>query len=362
MNIIVKNTSLQNVDIIDVFESMIWVEKFNDCGSFELYTPVTLALLELLQEDYYLSIEGSNTLMIIESLEIRTDIEVGNRLIVRGRSLISILDRRILLGQKFVDGSLQDAFEEIMNQNIIDSTQPHRNIPGVVFDASSDPIITDLELQAQYDGDNVWEVFSNLAKIHNFGMKMDLNSSNQFVFSLYAGTDRSYAQSTNPYVIFSPRFDNLLNSTYFQTSQFYKTYNLVFGDPSSGPAHRVEAFRHPSGLHVPLAGLARRESHLNASFLSKYIEGTSTEISVPEYVAQLKALGVADLHQNWSQYAQFDGEADTTNSYKYGVDFFLGDVVQIENEYGFQGRSRITEVTISRNLEGGHIFPTFTKL
>ena len=43
----------------------------------------------------------------------------------------------------------------------------------------------------------------------------------------------------------------------------------------------------------------------------------------------------------------------------FGVDFFLGDVVQLSDRYGNEGRSRITEIVFSHDSEGEKTYPTF---
>lgn len=45
--------------------------------------------------------------------------------------------------------------------------------------------------------------------------------------------------------------------------------------------------------------------------------------------------------------------------FKYGEDFFNGDVVQIANEYGHETRARILEIVMSEDNEGVSLYPTF---
>ena len=47
-------------------------------------------------------------------------------------------------------------------------------------------------------------------------------------------------------------------------------------------------------------------------------------------------------------------------SHTYGVDYFLGDIVQIENEYGIQASAQITEIIETENESGYSIIPTFS--
>ena len=56
----------------------------------------------------------------------------------------------------------------------------------------------------------------------------------------------------------------------------------------------------------------------------------------------------------------FEGQAETTMSFKYGEDFFMGDIVQLENEYGRVLRARVTEVVRSKDVSGVETYPTFT--
>ena len=45
--------------------------------------------------------------------------------------------------------------------------------------------------------------------------------------------------------------------------------------------------------------------------------------------------------------------------FRYGEDFFNGDVVQIANEYGHETKARILEIVMSENEEGTSVYPTF---
>ena len=55
----------------------------------------------------------------------------------------------------------------------------------------------------------------------------------------------------------------------------------------------------------------------------------------------------------------FEGEVEVTRLFKYGEDFFIGDIVQIANEYGNEGSAYISELVISNSEEGLSIYPTF---
>ena len=43
----------------------------------------------------------------------------------------------------------------------------------------------------------------------------------------------------------------------------------------------------------------------------------------------------------------------------YGQDFFIGDMVQLEDAYGNSGKSIVSEIVFSVDEEGEKIYPTF---
>ena len=96
MNIYVLNEQFQKTSIIDVYESFIWTDRYYESGDFELVIPASSEMVSILQKDLYLAIDNSECTMIIEDIEITTNYEEGNKLKVTGRTLDSILDRRII--------------------------------------------------------------------------------------------------------------------------------------------------------------------------------------------------------------------------------------------------------------------------
>ena len=229
MDLTVLNTDLNAVSIIDTYESFIWTDRYCEYGDFELYTMMTNTVLGFIKQDYYVMNRDSEHVMIIEKIQITSDAENGNHVTVTGRSLESILNRRIVWGQKTITGNLQNGIKTLLMDAIISPSDSSRQISNFVFEASTDPAITNLTIDAQYTGDNLYDVISKLCSERNIGFKITLNDQKQFVFKLYAGTDRSYDQTENPYVVFSPNFENIINSNYMESKSSLKTITLVGG-------------------------------------------------------------------------------------------------------------------------------------
>ena len=119
MDLLVLDKNFTAIAILDSYESFIWTERFNEYGDFELYLPANSYFLEILKPDYYLQRNDSERLMIIEEIQIKTDVDEGNHLTITGRSLESILCRRIVWDQTNINGNLQNAMQRLINDAII---------------------------------------------------------------------------------------------------------------------------------------------------------------------------------------------------------------------------------------------------
>ena len=137
------------VGILDSFKSFIWTDRYASAGDFEIYTPASLETIELLQTERYLYCNGTEHVMIIEGFKTDSDADDGKYLIITGRSLESILDRRIIWKQTNIDGNLQNGVQKLLNENIISPEDGQRRISNFIFEESTDRRITKLKLTAQ---------------------------------------------------------------------------------------------------------------------------------------------------------------------------------------------------------------------
>ena len=280
MNLFVLNQDFDVLAIVDTYKSLIWTDRFKECGDFELVKSMDLELLQYIKQDNYLWRNDSEHVMIIEKLLIKSDAETGSEITVTGRSLESILDRRIVWGLKILSGNFQDEIEALLNENVISPSKPERKIENFVFEKSTDPTITDLRIEAQYTGDNLYDIITAACADRGVGFKITLNAQKQFVFKLYTGDDRSYDQTVLPYVIFSPNFDNIINSNYMESRSALKNVTLVGGE-GEGPARRYTAVGN-------IGGLSRREIFTDARDLSSDIdEDFSEEFKFTQYSKQV---------------------------------------------------------------------------
>ena len=230
------------------YESLLWVDRYNEPGDFEIYTPPTEELLEYAKVDNYLYSKDSEHTMIIEHVELTTSYEEGPRMIIKGRSLESILDRRILWYKTQIRDNIEDSIRQLLDWAIIDPTNDwfiqrgmytdlDRKIDNFVFEYSRDPKIKAAFVDVEYGpGTDILTVIKAVCKAANIGFKITLNNNDQFVFKLYKGENRSYTQESNPWVVFSPRYHNLKTTQFSNDTTTLKNCVRTVGKSIDGAA------------------------------------------------------------------------------------------------------------------------------
>lgn len=348
---LILNRNFEAVELIDSFKSLIWTDRFRKYGDFELYLGVAKGIFDYIVPEYYLWLGDSEHTMIIEDYNIKTDIEEGNYAIVTGRSLESILERRIVWGTVTLSGNFQEQIEMLLNQTFIHPVIEDRRVSNFIFKKSEDKRVTSLTIDAQYTGDSVYNIIQKSCEEKKIGFKVILTDSNQFAFSLYAGADRTYDQSANPYVEFSSNNDNLINSSYYESIKGLRNVALVAGE-GEGSARKMVALGSGKGLE-------RREMFVDARDIQSEVDGKV--LSSDAYNKLLERRGYEAMAESVHVKA-FEGKVDAISMYVYGKDFFMGDTVQIVNEYGIEGTAAILELIMSESESGIECYPTFDKV
>lgn len=357
MEAYVLDRKFASLGIVDRFESFIWTERYYEYGDFELYMPVDLVDLSLLTIGNYLYRKESDRLMIIEKIKITFDAETGTHVTITGRSAESILTRRIVWNQVRLRTGLQTAMNTLVRDSIVNPELDARKIPNfrVLAQLSlGGNSLNSIKIDKTYSGDNVYEAITEQCKLYGVGMKVgfdDIDTRAFLSFRLYKGTDRSYSQTRYPFVIFSPNFDNLINSEYYNSIEKEKNVALVAGeDTGLGTGRKTVVIGETTGLD-------RKELYVDARDLQSELENDEV-MSDEEYEALLINRGNEKLSENKAETA-FSGEAETQRSFRYGEDFGMGDIVQVEDGYGHQNRARVIEFITSQDESGISTYPTF---
>lgn len=352
MDAIVLDETLYSVAIIDSYNSLIWTERFQTAGGFELSLPPTRSNFETLTLDRYLALPDSSYVMLIEEVELITDSESGDELIVRGRTADAAFDRRIVWSETILNTGLQHAFRRVLSENALHPVDPNRRLPLYEYSATTDTSITSLNVDTVLHGETVFSVLETFCHYGDIGYRVNLELG-KLALRLFSGADRSFNQTANPYVVFSPEYENLTASNFLQTNKTLLTTVLVAGE-GEGAARKTRSVSTPNNV-----GMGRREAWIEASDISSNVE--TGALSDADYQTLLEQRGWEALGANTST-TLFDGQNGRNNTFKYGRDFFIGDIVQLVNGYGLGSASRVVEYIRSFSPEGVYEYPTFANI
>jgi hypothetical protein len=348
----VLNPDFTKEAIVDTYDSLIWSERYNESGDFELQVTQVTKALSLFTYGRILALADHKVHMFIEDTDLTTNINKGDTLVIKGRSLESVLARRVILEYTNIEGSLEEGIKQLIDDAIIAPTNVDRTIPNFVFVYSGDAEIEALLIDQQFLGESLYEAISTICQTNFIGFQVLYNSdTGNIEFSLYKGTDRTRDQLVNPFVEFSPDFNNLINSNYYEQNKHTKNYAVVGGEGEGSDRYMIETS--DGGVHT---GFARREVFVDATHLSR---NTNTGLMPEaEYEAKLAERGV-ELLTKYKPITVFDGAIEQISVYSYGTDYFMGDKVQFKNRYGISAKVRITEVITVRDGKGLSTYPSF---
>lgn len=395
MDALIMDKDFNVTNILDSFISFIWTDRYQSAGDFEVYVPASEEMAKMMPIDGYLSQDASPYCMVIEEMQCLTDVEDGNKMLFKGRSLESLLERRVIWNRIFRTDettlNLQTAVERALNENAINPSDPNRKIPGLKFVQSVDPNVTNHYVKGEVRGQNLYDTIVEWCTQHNIGFRILPNyETKELSFSLYYGNDYSYDQDQNPYVVFDPQFGNLVSSDYVATRKDFRTVCLVVGpqdtaDPDvdytmsvylkagagSGLDRReIAVDMTSSNLPTPQALYKEYTDELGETYSKPcVIKGKVqyTDESIAKYnearaqlLADMEANGREKLSQHTITEA-FNGEVQAVQQFVYGKDFFLGDIVSVRNEYKLECQMIVSEVVRTCDQNGETILPTFIK-
>lgn len=343
----IYSEDFQALAVVDTYNSLIWANRFRQCGDFEIYVSASDEMADILQEGRWVVRDDDDMVGIIEKVQDGTDEENGDFLLVTGRCLRQILGRRIVWDQTTISGTVENGLRQLATDALISPAIEARKYDPLVLAAAHGFTET---MEAQYTGDNLQEVTEALCAANNYGYRITMDAAaKQLPLDFYKGVDRSASQAENPRVIFSEENDNLRATTYTLDTTNYKTVALVAGEGEGNARRRVIV-----GRSVDQEGLHRRELFVDA----RDVSSNDGEISDTEYDAQLAERGNTGLSEA-PIVQSMEGTIEPMQMYTYKQDYFLGDIVTVVNKHGKAVDTQVLEVVETWDEDGYTCTPTF---
>lgn len=357
-NIHVLNQNFELQGVIDDYVSIIWRPAYYDIGDFEIYLNSTDKAIELLRENRYVVRSSDITVdengivtykkvMVIKNIKLTTDVENGDFLTVTGRELKHILHQRIVWGRSIIRDSVEYALRRLIGSNAVHPVEPARVIPNMQF---AEPKGYTEQIELQISNKQLDEAVIELCKTYGYGWDIYI-TDNKLTVEIYKGIDNSYNQSERPYVVFSDDFENLFETEYVYESENYANMALVGGEGEG--LDRTYAY-----VNNDVSGLERYEIFTDARDISQNLDSENEAISYEDYLLLLEERGRENLAGKTITEG-FSGEVLDVN-FKYGVDFFMGDIVTVINKYGIQKNVRVISAIESEAEDGIKLLPQFS--
>ena len=370
----VRDKTRKLIGVIDTAKSIIWQTDYYGAGAFEIYIGFTEQAKNLLQIGYYLTRRDEKNAAIIESVESTDSARDGLTILVKGRMLKSILDRRIVynfltpykLSPIRISGNVAVAVTGVVKNHAgVNATNLRKMGVNIGSLGGITKIIkTETETaenssrQSTYQ--NLLDFTDGVLQDCECGALMRIDPTDKNIYyDCYEGKDRSVDNTDgNIPVIFSQDFDNLLSADYTVDVTTLKNWALIGGE-GEGLNRFYTYFAEDSS-----AGLDRREMFIDARSMPRSYEqgGTEHQYTDAEYQAMLKGRAQTDLKARILT-ESFEGEISLEfSAYKYGVDFWLGDIVTIQdNRLGLYVNVRIISATEIQDDSGYQLIINFEK-
>lgn len=357
MELYTLDASLRRSEVVDVFESLIWTEKYREMGDFELHIDSTPENRKLLVPGTKLATNTSYRMMEIDTITDSVNDDGKKTLKIVGPESVRVLEDRLAkatTGNLATDGAwtltgtpgeiARKIFTDICVTGTLSLWDKIPFIqPGNLFPAGTIAEPAD-SINYVVEPTSVYEAVKKICDTYDMGFRLLRNfDTSQLYFEIYTGDDRTTSQTTRAPVVFAPELDNLQNTTELTTYAGVKNVAYVYSDQGY-----VEVIA--EGTDPEISGFDRKVLYVKADNL----EGTPTTTQITDYLTQK---GVEELAKT-KPLSAFDGEINQNSTYKYGIDYNLGDLVELRNSDGATNRMRVTEQIFVTDEQGDRQYPT----
>lgn len=336
---VVNDSEFTAVGSIEQYTSLTWPDKYNGYDSFELYAPITDKNRELLKKENMLWVKGKKAVRI-EIIECEFDEEGERTYLVKGRTIESILESRIVWNSySCTNKYTSTAMYDLVKENCVNPALSYRKIPYLY--CAEDTYIGK-KIEYQETGGTVYESLVDLSQEEEIGFTIDfLPEEKKLIFRVYQGADFSDPSNSNC-ILLSTSMEDILSSDYYLNIQAERNVALVTGEGTGADRKRISVGDSSS------AGFLRKELYVDARDLQSTIykdDGTEETLTESEYLSNLTTRGLTDLSK-CAVTQTFEAQIRTLNGqYEFGVDYNNGDKILMQDTVlGLQVAGRITNV------------------
>lgn len=315
----------------DEFTAVIYTQKWNTYGTFEIYCPERKPCM---QKDHYIiwnyDTRKNGVIKYVECTD--------EGVVLKGYSLLWMFTNRITLppaGEDYdmLSGTPEDVMYALVDHNVVNPADPARKIPMLTCRENRS---RGGSYKYQTRHANLMVSLSEISKASSLGIGVDIDlARKQLIFEVYEGIDRTIQQKERPYVLFSESRDNIENREYVLNDTESKNCAYVAGQ-GEGAARTVVT------VGDEYTGFDRKEVFVDARDLENAAD-------LPER-GRTKLAGMQPA-ESYTAGVNADGYQSKWN---------LGDFTTVlDEEYGVSLMEQILEVEETCDNTGYAVIPTF---
>lgn len=359
---------------IGEFVSAIWTERYSAAGDLEIVLEPIPSNIEMTTQGTLVGLRGTKEIMKLETQSIENGL-----LTVKGQSLVKFLDERhsiwwnpdyVLsseskdkLSREYTETTTAGQFLANVVNNMLINTPvfggvwapinldwPNEKIPGLelgLIDTNGEAKELAFAMGPLYSG------IQKLANEEGLGIKLYLDRagySTGYVlkFATYRGKNRTSEQTSNLMIRLTPMLDSLFDVKEITSISNYKNVIYVSYD------NQVTTHYIP-GVGIP-SPFDRRVLFVEAPDIF-------FDIALPGYndkVAAFREQVARNAIAEHFYIKAVDGQVSTQIDYKFGTDYGLGDIVELEGFTGLISKARVTEYIRTQDQYGEKAYPTLS--
>lgn len=350
------NDSFYPSDTLKNFDSLVWTERYQQPGDFQLVVKDEISVLSQFPLGCLISHTDTHEIMIVENHEFFRE-KKNLKITLSGRSFETFAENRVTSGSQY---SIQDPITGEKNVEIEFANSSSVHAYGLLAETLEDGfaleedaipnLSVDFDMRV-FDDEMIYsikrgDIYSRvieLLRICDAGIKNvrpNAEFSNPHML-IHDGVDRTNS------VIFYALYEDLDDAKYFWSIKNYKNYAQVSG------VIDARLYRHRDIL-TDLTGLNRRVIYEEADdLLDDYSPGS------PDDPISARGQAVLDEHKKVSL---IQAKISATARPKFKIDYDVGDLVTVFGEFGTVQIMRVTEHVLTVDSKGMRGYPSLTIL
>lgn len=360
------------IEVIDVYDSVIWTERYYGDSEVQLVVPAKVENLDKLPKGQFLTEADTDEVMMVETHDIADGVAK-----ITCTSLLKWFNNRVIRASVAHEDrywDLTDMAPGVMLWHILNTmcVEPNEYPLGMhdaskykVSNISADLIdTTGPNITAAVPYGPVYDAMYTIATTNKVGMTLTLDEASDAGYSLkfrsYRGLNYTSEQTANPIVRFSPDMDSLTDIKEIQSIASHKTEMFAYAPANPGELAIGPGFAGPDMVYIPEEPPVVQEFDLRVGMM--YADDITTETpglaTTLDLIIMLSTRAREALETTYKYIKLVDGEIVPTSQFEYGKDYNLGDVIEIQGYSGITQAARVVEHIRSQDSSGTKSYPS----